>query len=82
MALQILTARANLTAPLFQGNVGAGNVVILAHAKDHQPTAYPVPTSPKPRETKPLSGRPSSLFERWFAMMSSGRSRAERSAAC
>jgi len=80
MALQIVTARANQNGPLFQGNVGAGNVVILAHATE-QTTAYPVPTSPKPRDPKRLSGRPT-LFERWFAMMSSSRSRAARSAAC
>lgn len=80
MAQQVLTARANLTASLFQGFVGAGRVVTLAHAMGWL-TTYPVPTSPKPRDQKDPSGRPSAHEPR-FTAMNISRLRAGRSAAC
>ena len=74
MALQHLTARAILTAPLCQGFVGAGRVVV-AHDLG-QPTTYPVPTSP----TKPASHKDSPRRV-WFERMNPTRLRAGRSAA-
>jgi hypothetical protein len=75
MALQLLTARAILTAPLCQGFVGAGRVVSVAHDLG-QPTTYLVPTSP----TKPASHKDSPR-RFWFERMNPNRLRAGRSAA-